>query len=397
MAKPEPSPDMPSNAPANTTVLYLPFRRLPEHPEEFIERLAHASGIHQGDLRYKLVGRGVNRLTPVLTPEKQRNFVAEMQGLGIPAAIVEEQKIKRRIKLPAARRVEITDADLCFFDRNDNPVFRVDKDVDLLVIVADLSGKKTSKTLIVPGADRAFDTPSFEDALRKLSLGTPAAIFCRVGGEMVEGVIITHSSFQYKSMDEYMQMSAAANFRNLITKALARSKSCIADSGFSETTLARISHDENSSSQDLQANLARYTSYMLAAAESGLIRPDSQMAADFTYKRQGQAGDPEEPGPYGQETAPAREDRLPEPPPAIEHSGIIARLTSTPFEFLYAFFFLLAPFVSVFLQSSDLNHPVFWRTAAGMLLVGAGLFMFPYGLLLLTYKRMVENTPTSKV
>ncbi len=406
MLKPYTLRETPTEAPTGkisgqTTVLYLPFLRMPNHPEEMIDRLSLASGIHQGDMRYKIVGSGINRLTPVLPPEKQRDFVAEMQTMGIPAVIVAEQMIKRRIKLPIACSVEITDSDLCFFDRNKNPVFRIDKETDLLIIAAELTGKRSRKSLIPPDLAQQFTGPSFTDALRKISLNSPAAIFYRVGdGETVDGVLMDHSSFHYRSMNEYMQMSAAANFRTLIEKAINYSKTCITDNGFSSTTLARISHDENSSKRDILTSLGRYSGYMLAAAESGLITPESKMAADYSYTPPHPDNDADtyddDRNTAGEPVPPGQANRL-NPPPPLQHSGIIARLFATPYEFLYAVFFLLIPFFSIYLQTWDLNHPVFWKTLTTVSLLGAGLVMFPYGLLILTYKRMVENTPTSKV
>lgn len=404
MPKQNPSPEKPTEKPpGQTTVLYLPFLRLPNHPEEMIDRLALASGIHQGDMRYKIVGRGINRLTPVLPPEKQKSLVAEMQEMGIPAVIVAEQMIKRHIKLPVARSVWITDSDLCFFDRNKTPVFRIDKETDLLVITAALTGKKSRKSLIPPDLAQQFTGPSFTDELRKISLNGPAAIFYRIGnGETVDGVLLDHSSFHYKSLNEHMQMSAAANFRTLIETAITCSKTCITDNGFSSTTLARISHDENSSKRDILTSLGRYSGYMLAAAESGLITPESKLAADYSYIPPYPAND-SDPDSYevdtnttGKPVASEETNRL-NPPPPFKHSGVIARLFATPYEILFAVFFMLIPFFSMYLQSWDLNHPVFWKTITIVILLGVGLVIFPYGLLVLTYKRMVENTPTSKV
>lgn len=382
--------------PNKTTVLYLPFLRLPKDPEEMIERLTTASGIHQSDLRYKMVGRGVNRLTPSLSLKKQEDLVAEMTSMGIPSVIVDEQSIKRSMKFPAAQRVEITDADMCFFDRDGNPILRIDKNMDLLIIAADLTGKRPKKIMITPDLDQQVSGPSFEESLKKTSLGIPAAVFCRVGGENVEGVMLHPSAFHYNSMDEYMQVSAAANFRELILHAVKRSKTCITDNGFSTTTLARISYDENSSSREILGNLARYTAYMLTAAESGLILPGAKMAADFSFK-QPYLEDANQEKDANQETDPQKENDRPQPPPPVRHSGIIARLFATPWEIVPVFLILLGPAFSVFLQSWHLNNPAFWKTSAGLTFLGAGIVLFPYGLLLLTYKRMVENTPTSKV
>ena len=388
------------------TVLYLPFLRLPENPEELLGRLALASGLHAGDMRYKIVGSGVTRLTPALHPEKQKALVDEMRDMGIPAVIVDDKTLKRRLKLPAARRVEITDTDLVFYDRHDNPVFRVDKETDLLLIAADISGKNRKQAFINPDFDPRAATRSagrsFKAELKKITLGSPAVVFCSVGGEIVEGVLLDHSSFHYRSMGDYMQMSAAGNLRAIINEAMTHAKSCIADHGFSTTTLARIAYDENSSKREVLGSLGRYTNYMLTAAEAGLIGPDGKWAADFTYKPlhdedAGPEADSSANGMAGEIVENQGTER-PKPPPPLQHSGIFARVLSAPHEIIYVLLFLLAPaFASVFIQAGDQAHPVFWETATGILFIIAGLGLFPYGLFVLNYKRMVENTPTSKV
>ncbi len=392
-------------------ILYLPFLRLPKNPEEMLHSLALASGLHAGDLRYKMVGRGVNRLTPTLPRQKQKDFVAEMRDMGIPAVIVDEKSLKRRIHLPAVRRVVITGTELQFYDRKDNPVFRIDKDTKLLIIAADLAEKKRKQAFINPDFNEHITEQPFEDALKKISIGSPAAVFCRIGGEGIECALLEHSSFHYRSMDEYMQMSAAANFRVLVQRAMKYAKTCIPDHGFSSTTLARIVHDESSSKQEIIANMGRYASYMIAAAEAGLLVPDGKMAADFSFspalpglipgKHNGKSA------PYKDKLADhagesekkdeTKEAHRPKPPPPVQHGGIIARIFSTPHEIIYAAVFLMAPFASVFVQTGDTAYPLFWETATGILLTGAGLLVFPYGLLVLNYKRMVQNTPTSKI
>ncbi len=43
------------------------------------------------------------------------------------------------------------------------------------------------------------------------------------------------------------------------------------------------------------------------------------------------------------------------------------------------------------------DHHVFWKTIPALAITAAGTLMFCYSLLLLYYRRMVENTPTSKI
>ncbi len=436
MAKKNPSPSQSgkqgNSAPA--ALLYLPFLRLPDAPEDMITRLAEAAGLQAADMRYKIVGRGVNHFTPPLPRPRQKLLADEMNKLGIPAAIVEKNRLKRKLKLPLAKRVEITDEALRFFDRGGHPVLTIDKTVDLLVIIADLTGKRRKKIVFGPdledGSSGRNPVSSFEKELQRISIGKPTAVFWRVNADSSDtetGVLLEPDAFHYPSMEAFMQMSAAGNFRALIQKAKKRARTCIADHGFSTTTLSRVTCGPGSPKREVLACLGRYTQYLIASSEAGLIRPDGPMAADSAARLHGakQAGSrffpaadilsgtgkPHDNKPphetddtSGTQTSdddePVDANRFtakPKPPPPIHHGSWISRLFSTPWEALYALLFFAGPIFSVLLQSGEPAYPGLWETATGMVLVGAGTVLFPYGLLNLKYKRMVENTPTSKV
>lgn len=399
-----------------------------------IARLAEAAGLQAGDMRYKIVGRGVNHFTPPLPPQRQKLLADEMNELGIPAVIVEKSRLKRKHKLPLAKKVEITDEAIRFFDRNNHPVLTIDKTVDLLVIIADLTGKRRKKIMFGPdledGASGKEAGSSFEKELQRISVGKPAAVFWRVNSDSSDsgaGVLLEPGAFHYPSMEAFMQMSAAGNFRALVQKAIKRARTCIADHGFSTTTLSRITCGPGSPKREVLACLGRYTQYMITSSEADLVRPDGPTAAGSAYQPQGvgqarsrffpaaeilpgavKATDTIPPhettGMKGAQTSdsdtPDDADKTPpkpKPPPPIHHGSWISRLFSTPWEILYALLFFAGPVFSVLLQTGEPAHPGIWETATGIALVCAGIVLFPYGLVNLKYKRMVENTPTSKV
>ncbi|MGM0454373.1 MAG: hypothetical protein ACQERN_14545, partial [Thermodesulfobacteriota bacterium] len=192
---PDPSPESPESENQDAGVLlFFPFRQLPENPEELLERLTDVSGIHAGDLRYKLVGLGLKRFTPQMPIAQQKDTAAEMTDLGIPAAVIAEKAVKGRFSLPIARRAQITDSNVVFFNRHDEAVFTVDSNVDLLVIVADLSGNAVESPFIAPGIDARAPVRTFETALQKISVARPAAVICGLGTK-TGGVLLDQEGF----------------------------------------------------------------------------------------------------------------------------------------------------------------------------------------------------------
>lgn len=390
-ATPDQSPQTGSDEPG--VLLFFPFRQLPESPEELFERLTDVSGIHAGDLRYKLVGIGLKRFTPQMPLPQQQNTAAEMNDLGIPAAVISEKTVKRRLSLPVARRVEITDDAVVFFNRQDERVFTVDDSVDLLLVVADLSGKAVEKSFIAPGIEQQPPVRTFDTALMKISTARAAAVICSVGGQSPAGVLIDHDTFSYRSMGDFMDLSASVNFRNLVNATIDRSKSAVTDHHFGAANLAGAKPDFSGSKRDVLAALGRYTRFLIAGAEAGLLTPEGETAADAGYAEAAGKDSADTAAGFDQQTA----SDLPEPPPALDRSGILARFSTAPQELLQVGLFGLAPFLSVFMHAGDFENPLLWKTVFGILMLGAGLLLFPYALVVLYYKRMVENTPTSKV
>ena len=376
-------------------LLFFPFPRMPEQAEDMLNRISAASGIASGDLRYKLVGRGLTRLTPDPGPARQGECVAEMQAFGFPAALVPAEKIKNPTRLPRARKVSITDEAVIFYDRHDDPVLTVDANTELLVILADLSGKVLENQQLALHFGQEHRQKNFDEALKKISVSEPAAVFCKVGGEAPRAVFLDHAVFAYRSMQQHMDMSASVNFRNLVIKTIERAGGAVTDHMFGSAALAGARPDWQGSKNDVLAALNRYTRFMMAATEAGLLHsgangPKNAHAGKtapqdtFEAKQSENAGD-------------ERQPEKPLPPPSIQQSGIAGRVLALPYEAVYGVLFAAAAFGWFFLGTAEFNHPLLWRTALGIGLTGAGLLFFPYSLVLLNYKRMVKNTPTSRV
>lgn len=365
-----------------------------------LERLASVSGIPIGDLRYKMIGRGVARMTPALPGKQQEALAGEMNAMGIPAAVVAEERLRRHLFLPLARRVEITDTETVFFDRDDKAVFTVDKTIDLLVIIGDLSGRAVEKPFA--GLEMEQPAPSwpFDMALKKVSMNKPVAVFSAIGTDPPAGVLVDHALFAYPSLEDLMEISAGVNFRVLINETIKRAKSSVTDHKFGAEPLAGVIPEWDGGKREILAALGRYTLYILAAVESGIIRPGGITCADDSYSIKDE--DDEESGaapgedPFDLETPPEA-STLPEPPEAADRSGILAILHSAPQELVFSFVFGIAFFHSIFLPHWNFTNPFFWQTVSGLVLITAGVVFFPYALVLLHYKRMVENTPTSRV
>lgn len=209
-----------------------------------------------------------------------------------------------------------------------------------------------------------------------------------------------HKRFFYPSMEEHMSHSAAVNFRNLVDIVTKRAGSVITDHMFGTARLPGTVPDFKSGQRDILAALHLYTRYVLAAARAGLIggplskspeKGPGAVAASFTAKSKA-AG-----GPADAESSSTQDHLKPKPPPDRLNTGFFARFGSSLQEGLLGAAFGLIAFFWFFFNTKSLDNPVFWKTAAGIGFICAGVLIFSYSLVLVHYRRMVENTPTSRV
>lgn len=386
-------------------VLFLPFEKLPENPGPILQQLSLTSDINPGDLRYRLAGRGLARLSPDPAPEKINDCVRQMQELGLIAAEVSKTSLTRPLRLPTARKVKITKSAAVFFDRHDKAVLSIDQSTDLLLIAADLSGKAIEKPNLAFYAEAGTSARSFEEALKRISAAAPAAVFFKIGSTPPQGVFLDHTRFSYPSMQEHMGPSAAVNFRELIGLVQKRAGYAVTDHFFGAARLPGAVPDYQSGQKEILTALNRYTRYLATAAEAGLFHQNPNQADDTGFAaipgitatgRTAQSSENRQDSAFRQDSSSPEEPR-PKPPPEPDSSGIRGYLANAPHELIMGGVFGVMGLLWCFFNLQTFDHPVFWKTAAGIGLITAGLGLFSYSLIMLHYKRMIENTPTSRV
>lgn len=381
-------------------LLFKPFQRLPENSEQMIESLSLVSGIQPADLRYKITGLGIARLKPDPPAEKIQDCVSQMKDLGIAAEAIATESIKNRLPLPLARKVEISGSSVMFFNGRDNCVLTVDKNTSLLVIAVDLSGSAVEKPILAMHFDAPIREKTFDQALQKISTARPAAIFISMEKNPATGVFVDHKRFSYPSLGEEMSISAAVNFRKLVEIVTNRAGSVATDHMFGAARLPGAVPDFSGGKNDILAALHLYTRYVLAAAKAGLIggppkQPSTKSALAGTIKpghKKSSFSEPEVSDTTSQKQSPALK-----PPPEKKNSIFAGFFGAGLQEGLIGFVFAALAFFWFFFNNKTFDNPLLWKTAGGIGLICAGALIFSYSLVLVHYKRMMENTPTSKV
>ncbi|MBS3758872.1 MAG: hypothetical protein KGY61_09435 [Desulfobacterales bacterium] len=370
-------------------ILFRRLSRIPKNPEDMLKALEAASGVDKSDLRYRLAGPGFGVLRPKAPAETLDTCINDMADSGIPATIVAKSDITAAALPPQAKRVNLTEGFIEFQTAEEEPILRVDGTTELLVIVTDLSGKAVKQILTTIAYTSQVQDKPFEEVLKKLSMSQGAAIFYDMKENPAKGVFIDAGSFTFLGLNDRLSPSASVNFRTMVDEAISRSKTHAVDYYFGIAALPGAKPNWDGPDSAIEQRLGAYARYMMAASRSGLFTAEAASPAHAEAWRED-----------AWEDTKAGDDAVSdlEPPPPVKQSrfwGLFQGSASDVFGSLVGigaiFFFTVAGME--WLKGGGR----FWEIVLGISITAAGGALFCYSLVLLYYKRMVENTPTSKI
>lgn len=371
-------------------ILFRRISRMPKNPGDMLQVLESASGVDQSDLRYRLAGPGFGLLRPPIPPDAFDACIADMSDFGILAAVVAKSDIAIPELPPQAKRLQLTENFMEFQTAEEEPIFRVDETSELLIILTDLSGKAVKQIMTTIAYASQIQEKPFEEVLRKISMSNAAALLYDTRENPARGVFIDATAFIFLGLNDKLSPSMAVNFRILINEAIRLSKTHAVDYYFGIAALPGAKPDWDAGGTAIARRLGVYAHYMLAAHRNGLFAaPDPSSKGAETVR--------EEAFNETESAAEADADGL-EPPPPVEQSRFLGLIQGSTAEVIGSvigmaalFFFAAAGIETI------TSHPGLWQVVMGILIAAGGAAIFCYSLLLLYYKRMVENTPTSKI
>lgn len=375
---------------------FLLYNKRPALSEDVLESLNEAetiTGINISELRMRLTGVGIGALNINRSSNDFETCAAEMKSIGLNTALVSKDFIKKS-KLPAtARQINLTDSSITFSDTKENPIFEINKETELLIIITDLSGKVVRQMMTAMAYTSSVRNKRFEENLKKISISKPAAIFYSLNNESQSGVYVDSEIFAYMGLNDKMTHSKGSNFRVMVNEAMALAKSTITEEHFGISLLPGANPEWSNGKQSVQRELGRYAAYILSAVDQKLL----------PFKQDNPAlvndGSPSSPDNDTEASHMVmNSSKGLQPPPDMNYSKITSFFQTSMPELIVGLIILVSPF-SLFMSGikSISAHHVFWKATAGSAIVLAGFLMFCYSLLLLYYRRMVENTPTSKI
>jgi len=391
--QPDQTPDTSASDAAPAGEQYILFRRLskmPKNPDEMLQILETASGVDQSDLRYRLAGPGFGLLRPKIARDAFDACIADMTDFGIPAAVVAKSDIAIPEIPPQARRIYLTEDSIEFQTAEEEPIFRVDETTDLLIILTDLSGKAVKQIMTTIAYTSQVQEKPFEEILKKLSMSSAAAVFYNISENPATGVFIDSTAFTFLGLNDKLAPSVAVNFRTMVDEAIGLANTHAVDYYFGIAALPGAKPDWDASDASIERRLGVYAHYMLAAHRNGLFAEPAPSGNNAEARRE-ETWD---------ETKTAGTDDTTglEPPPPVEQSRFLGMFGGSAADVIGGLIGAGALFLfGVAGIETITGHPRLWQVIIGIAVSAGGAGLFCYSLLLLYYKRMVENTPTSKI
>ncbi len=378
---------------------FLLYNRRPALSETLLESLNEAAsitGINLSELRMRLTGLGIGALNINRSLPALEECASDMKSIGFNTAVVEKDYIKNG-KLPiAARHINLTDSSISFLDANKNTLFEITRDSELLIIITDLSGKTVRQMITAMAYTGNAINKKFDEILKKISIAKPAIIFYSLTEAPVNGVYIDSDIFSYMGLNDKMTPSKGSNFRVMVNKAMALAKLSITEEHFGISLMPGANPEWSKGKSSVERELGRYARYILKAVEKKLLpfAPESKTAGkEDRILPLSEDQDRTDVYASGMNSSKGLK-----PPPDMHYSRITAFFQTSLPELIVGLIVIVSPF-SLFMSSvkSISAHQFFWKAAADSAIAVAGFLMFSYSLLLLYYRRMVENTPTSKI
>ncbi len=391
--QPDQKPDASASEETPAKDRFILFRRLSKmskDPGDMLQILETASGVDQSDLRYRLAGPGFGVLRPKVSSDAFDACIADMADFGLPAAVVAKSDIAIPELPPQAKRLYLTEDFIEFQTADEEPVFRVDEASELLIIFTDLSGKAVKQIMTTIAYTSQVQEKPFEEVLRKISMSSAAAVLYDIKENPAAGVFIDSTAFTFLGLNDKLSPSVAVNFRTLVDEAIRLSNTHAVDYYFGIAALPGAKPDWDESGTAIERRLGVYSHYMLAAYRNGLFAaPDPALKSEETVREE-----------TWDDTKGADQEATDglEPPPPVEQSRFLGLIQGSTAEIIISVIGMAALF---FFGAAGIetitSHPGLWQVVVGILVTAGGAAIFCYSLLLLYYKRVVENTPTSKI
>ncbi len=372
--------------------VYTPFPGF----EQRLEAIARNTGLTVYDLRQRFIGAAPALLRRSEDEQLLRKLAAAVTRAGLAAAVIDEGQ-RRALREPErVSSVEVYDGEIVFqFSGGDRLAVR--NRATLFLVAGSLRSPRSDTAQAVRASLPEARAPDAEKRLSRMAFDYPLLdVYLPETGRAfrVEG-----DRFNYAGLAEARKDSAAFNFLELVSLLRSRAGGCVQELGFGLSTIPGCTPGELGTTGNTRDNLKAFNSY---SALMFLCFRDGLFTAAEGYSALGAPGAGADTGAPGAPVATAAET-LPAPPEHLRvyRTGPLAALPAgkqirdairslSPAWLLLP---LLASSLLFAVAGIGFETPAFFGFGAAAL----GLFLLVRGVELGARKRLIENTPTSRI
>ena len=345
--------------------------------DSLLQRLSQNSRLTSAELRQRVIGHGLNRF-PLSAKCDPEIIIQTLRDHNVTAALISHLTAKPQVL--NARSLTRSGNSFKFYDSKKEPILTISKNSELLIVTSDISGNDQHRRVL----RSAYGTSVYNDfktLMKAIAIYDPVVdIYCCDHPEQV--MRIDPKKFSFLNLESSTAYSKSLNLSILVFEIVAVCKKWSYDDYFGLSDLSIRCIKELSRS----AVLSKFTDYSTTinnAFKHGVLAN----RADTPSSRISESNEDKEQGTDLNDLL-----RRPSPPPSVEGFTLnTAWLKATV---------LLVPLGGLSVFGAAYRIITDTMFSGGLFIIvsfSASVYLITKGLYMLKCRRMVQNTPTSKI
>lgn len=252
---------------------YLIIRPISEKPKEvepYLERLGLITGLDKHTLKQRFIGSSLNILKYDARRETLEEISKELSREGISAIIVSKEEMRNSPKALRAASIDIGSDHVELLSKKNEPLLTIDKNTECLIVISCKDFKNISTKQAARHVMRFAKPLSADEKLKAIFLNQPVMEIYSSGSN--RPVRIDSTRFNYTTLGEINQNSAALNFQTILKLISKHASQVVIESGFGENSLPFLGSLSEKENERAFRDFGVYAFFVSLAHERGIFQ-----------------------------------------------------------------------------------------------------------------------------
>ena len=402
---------------------YLIIRPISEDPAEvepYLDSLMCITSIDKHTLKQKFQGDALNLLKHHKEREVLDDIASELSEEGIKAVVVAKEELRRPQRALRAASLEIGSSSIELFSKDNESLLDIDKKLKCLIVISCKDFKKVLTKKVARHVMRFAKPMTLDEKLQAFFVNQPVMEIYSNGSK--SPVRIDSTRFNYTSLGDKNKLSASLNFKTILEMISKHAGQVILETGFGENSLPFLNALHESDGDRAFNDFAVYSLFIRLANDRGIFAGVENLGInglipvpildDLTSifwagpSMAGSKKKKESPGTIDETKKDDNPDSLPMPPSEFTQKRSTSRLKRI-FKFKSSGFtgfshglgpkIIFYPLNVIMFVSFALIYVTESGEPLAISLMSIGLMVFARSFVLIKRKRLIENSPRSKI